>query len=216
MSLTNWLQFKGFKSVKRTKYFKLIGSPLILSALLIGSVILLSNLKGIPIDNMTRDICAVAEIPHYIGFFSQLGGLLWSATATICVFCGLIISNQPGENSMRLFFLFSAAFLIILGLDDVFLLHEEVIPSFGVSERSVYSIYFILMLIYLICFYSTISKTDYILLLIALFFFCVSIICNRFHFWILYEDGAKMGGIVSLLFYFYRTGTSSINTYQKQ
>ncbi len=86
----------------------------------------------------------------------------------------------------------------------------------GVSELIIFLIYFVLMLFYLISFYSIIVKTEYVLLMIALAFFCVSIICDLFHFWILYEDGAKMVGIVYFLFYFSLTGASSINSYTQE
>jgi hypothetical protein len=63
-------------------------------------------------------------------------------------------------------------------------------------------------------FYRLILKTDYFLLVIALFFFAISVALDLFPYSgidpYFYEDGAKLVGIVSWLVYFFNTAEYSI------
>jgi hypothetical protein len=105
---------------------------------------------------------------------------------------------------------------LYLGLDDVFLLHEEVFPRFGVPEEVVLSCYPVFMLFYLFWFYPVILKTEYVLLGTALLFFGISVTVDLFDLsdidlFFLFEDGVKLIGIVSWLAYFFRVGVDVIH-----
>ncbi len=102
---------------------------------------------------------------------------------------------------------------LVLGIDDVFLLHEKVFPWFGVPEEAVVGSYAGFVLFYLVKFYSVILKTEYVLLVMALSFFGLSATLDLVqpHGSYLLEDGAKLVGIVSWLAYFFRTGESAID-----
>jgi hypothetical protein len=178
------------------------------SIFLIGLVVLLNIWKGIPISFLTRDITAISGVPFYTGFFSQIGFLLWITTATLCIFSAHISSKSP-ENIMFKKFLFLFGLLsLFICFDDMFLLHEEVFPFFlGISEIGVFTTYGILVVFLLVKFYPIIIKTDYILLLMAIIFFGLSIVLDLFQIPdlnpYLLEDGVKMFGMVSWFFYFY-------------
>ena len=109
---------------------------------------------------------------------------------------------------------------MLLGLDDIFLLHESVFPYLGIHEKVVYATYAGLVLFYLVKFYPTILKTEYILLVMALGFFALSVIFDKSSIPgidpYLLEDGVKIAGIVSWMFYFYSVGTVAINKYTTQ
>ncbi len=193
----------------------MIGLILAVSAILIGVVLLLHFWKGIPIGRLTKDPTAFGGLSVYTGFLSQIGIFFWSASATVCFFSATVLSRRADRHELKRFLLISALLTLLLGLDDVFLLHEEVLPHFGIPEKLVFGSYAGLFLFYLFRFYPLILETEYVLMAIALFFFGVSIILdlwrppgiNRF----LFEDGAKLIGVVSWLAYFFRVGEYSVN-----
>lgn len=139
----------------------------------------------------------------------------WYASAAICLFSARVLSTQTGNLKIKPFLLVSGLLALILGLDDAFLLHEEVIPRFlGVPEEAVYVIYVGFVLFYLVIFYPVIRKTEYVLLIMAFVFFGVSVSLDFFEppgidpF--LFEDAAKLVGLVSWLAYFFRTSALSL------
>ncbi len=99
-------------------------------------------------------------------------------------------------------------------LDDFFLLHEKIFPIyFGVPEKIVYLGYFGLILCGGVVFKKCIMETEYLVLLIALGFFGLSMFTDAIQgrielilgSWrILFEDGFKLLGIVSWMGYFCR------------
>jgi hypothetical protein len=192
----------------------MIGCILAVSGVLVGMVLFLHFWKGIPIGRLTRDPAAISGSPFYVGFLSQIGIFLWSASAAICMFSAKVLSHT-GSLKVKLFFLVSGLVTLALGLDDAFLLHEEVIPRFfGVPEEAVFVSYAGVVLLYLVIFYSVILKTEYVLLVMALAFFGVSVTLDVFEppgiDPYLFEDGLKLVGIVSWLAYFFRTGASAL------
>ncbi len=186
-----------------------------ISTMLIGLVILLNLWKEIPIGTLTRDPISAAGAPFYTGFFSQIGIFFWATSAAICFFCALVIPKGHRNYRTCQFLFVSGLVTLLLGFDDAFLLHESVFPYFGVPELIIYSIYVGLIISYLVIFLPTILKTDYILLVMALFFFGLSVgldilqipYINPY----IIEDGSKMVGLVSWFFYFLRTTTNTIS-----
>lgn len=182
------------------------------SAVLMSVVLLLHFWKGISIDRLTCDPTAVVKAPSYTGFLSQVGILFWSASAAICMFSAKVLSRHPDNLETKSFLFVSGLLTLVLCLDDVFLLHEQFLLSFfGIPEKVVFIGYAGFMLLYLVRFYSIILNTEYILLGMALVFFAVSIVLDFFDPPIyLFEDGAKLVGIVSWLSYFFRVGTFAV------
>lgn len=194
---------------------------LVVSAFLISPVIILRIWKEVPIANLTRDIAAIAEVPFYTGFFSQIGIFFWVATSTLCIFSASLCLDSQEILGFRKYLYLSGLLTLFLCLDDIFLLHEEVFPLIGIPEKIVFVTYFFIVIYWIVKFYSVILKTDYILLAMALFFFGLSVILDRFPIpdcnQYLFEDGFKMVGIVSWFFYFYSnavTAVSNIKNYQ--
>lgn len=192
-----------------------IGLILAVSAILVGVVLFLHFWKGIPIDKLTGDPTAVGGLPVYTGFLSQIGIFFWSASATVCFFSAKVLSRRADRHKLKRFLLISALLTLLLGLDDVFLLHEALLPRFGIPEKLVVGSYAGLLLLYLFRFFPLILETEYVLMAIALFFFGLSILLDL---WnppgmdpFLFEDGAKLIGLVSWLAYFFRVGEYSVN-----
>lgn len=186
------------------------------SGLLIGFVLILHNYNNIPIGELTRDPIAVVEAPIYTGFFSQAGIFFWAASATVSLFCAMLLYGQKREPTLQKFYFFSGLFVLLLGLDDIFLLHEVVFPMIGISEKAILSMYLIIALSYAIGFVKIILQTDYVLLFIAAFFFGISVILDVTNISgldpYLWEDGAKMTGIISWFGYLACSAYDTIKT----
>jgi len=100
-------------------------------------------------------------------------------------------------------------------LDDAFLLHEAVLPTWGVPEKVVLLCYLGLVAFHLLKSFSTIRKTDYALLGVALVCFGISVAIDGAYRLIgeqyLLEDGAKLVGIISWFLYFFQVGRVAAN-----
>ncbi len=182
---------------------------LILSAFFIGLVALLNLWKETPIAYLTRDPNAIASKPFYFGFFSQIGIFLWAATAAICFFSAKLIKRSQESLTIIRFLVAGGLLTLLLGLDDVFLIHENTEEYFGIPEKVVYATYAIFAISFVLTFSRFILKSNYILFGMALAFFGLSIVLDRFEEYLpdsvdlfLVEDGAKMIGIVSWFIYF--------------
>jgi hypothetical protein len=179
-------------------------------SLIFGFVFALHTWGGVPFKNLTIDVSIIASEPPYIGFLSQLGLLVWSATVSICLL-GASLIYYKDKTSESLFFLITAGLLTsLLTLDDAFLFHEKVLPHIGIPELMVYLSYGGFLLFFLIRFHWFIlGQTDFLLLGIALFFFGASVSTDTFSpFGIneyVLEDGSKFAGIVAWFFYFLQT-----------
>lgn len=173
----------------------------------IGSIFLFHTVEQVPLEVLTRDITAIADLPIYTGILSQIGIFLWIATAAICLFVSQIISDRTHYNYM----VASFSITFYLGLDDAFMFHESILPSIGIHQKIVILIYVIMILFFIWKFRRTILASDYLLMGLAFFSFGLSVIIDNL-FWDqsalitnLIEDGAKFVGILTWLIYYTRT-----------
>lgn len=192
----------------------IIGLIFASSMVLICMVLILHFWQGIPIAKLTRDPVSTFKAPFYIGLLSQVGIFFWSASVAVCMMSVQILSKYQDNRRIKRFLLVSGLLSLMLGLDDVFLLHEQVFPYLGIPEKLVYSSYAGFVLFHLVRFYSVILETEYILLGMSFFFFGVSITLDLLNIPGLdphiFEDSAKLVGIVSWLSYFFRVGVFAI------
>lgn len=192
-----------------------IGLTLAASAVILGGVVLLNLGGGIPMADLIRDPAAIAGMPAYTGLLSQIGLFLWAAAAAICLFCARLASRGgPDEAGMARFFFASGALTLLLGLDDAFLLHEDVFPRIGIPEKVVLASHVLLTAAYLLVFARTIlTRTGHGLLAMALFFFAASVVLDVLNppaMPYLAEDAAKLTGILGWLAYFSCTGLAML------
>jgi len=173
-------------------------------------------LAHIPFGHLTRDTTAVLNAPFYIGLVSNIGMLLWSSCAGICAFTAALLRGNDEDREMQLFLLASCAITSFLLFDDLFLFHEDFCAkSLHIPETVTFAAYGAAISVYFIRFRTTILKTEFILLAIALVFFGLSIIVDeilpgRLRAQFLLEDGFKFLGIVSWLAYFARVCTDHV------
>lgn len=185
-----------------------------LPLLFLFAVVVVSLQMGVSTALFTRDLATTAGQHPFVGVASNLGVMLWTATATICLFTWAILRRSSGEMRFSTFLLCSGLMTMVLAFDDLFLLHEIIFPyHLGVPERIVLISYAATTLWGVATFKKCILKTEYLLLLIALGFFGLSLFVDEFAHqiesligaWrILFEDGFKMLGIVGWFGYFLR------------
>ena len=81
------------------------------------------------------------------------GVVLWMAAAAICLFSAVLLKQQNISNSTFTFMAVSGGFSLVLGIDDLFLLHDRLFPKlFDISEKYFYVLYLFAFLVYLIYF----------------------------------------------------------------
>lgn len=165
----------------------------------------------VPVDDLMRDPAAIASLPPYIGFFSNLGILLWCAAATLCLFTTLILWRANRQRSLTIFLFYSGLWTLLLTLNDLYLLHETVLPKLlSVPEEAILVAYGIAFCTYLVRFRRTIFSTPswgWLGLALGLFFASLTIDLWLAGFMsgpikVFIEDGFKAFGIVSWLGYF--------------
>jgi hypothetical protein len=167
------------------------------------------------IDMFTRDTNAVAGTHPFVGLVSNIGIIIWTLTAAVCLFSGIIILVCSSKKKIASFLLFAGLVTTQLMLDDFFQLHEVIYKCyFGIDEKVVFAVYIFLVAIGLVFFRKIILETRSIILLSAGVFFVLSLLVDHFHshvnemvgpdIRILLEDGFKLFGIVGWFGFFTR------------
>lgn len=178
--------------------------------------VLVATLTNNPIWKLAKDPSEVIGFSPYIGLLSNWGVVLWVAAAAICLFSAVLLKQQQGANSTLTFIAVSGAFSLLLGIDDLFLLHDRLFPKlFHIPENYFYFLYLFAFLAYLICFIRQIIKYEYLLIGAALLFFLLSrrvfITLPFFDQFMTTGDMLKYFGIVFWLAFFYRTALFEVS-----
>jgi hypothetical protein len=188
---------------------------LLISAFFLGIVLGLYWWRGIPVGVLTSDPTSFMGYPFYVGFLSNLGILFWSGTAAICLFSARLISKRKTASPWGRYLYVSGFLTLLLTLDDLFILHEDVLPHYlYLPEHLVYGTYLGIVLIYIIRFRHVILETEYPLLGLALITLSLSVTFDIYPSLggnpSLVHDGLKFIGIVSWLIYFTRLSNSAL------
>jgi hypothetical protein len=158
----------------------------------------------IPLSTLTRDMASIAHVHPLIGVVSNVGILLWSATAVICLFSSSLL-RQQGRHAEARFLLWAGLMTLVLLVDDLFMVHEYIAPvHFHVNEKVVLASYAAAPGAYLLSHRRLILGANYLLLAAAMALFTVSMavdIADGSGWWRLAEDGGKVLGIASWLGY---------------
>jgi hypothetical protein len=182
-----------------------------LTALLVIALVTTSA-TDITLRQLTQDATTVLEGPFYVGILSNVGLLLWSATVTVCFLVAVGLETRI-DRAWRRFLVVSGAFTAVLLVDDLALIHDDILPNYVGISGEVYGVAYVLfMLGYLVSYRHRIRQTDWTLLIVALGFFGVSTVVDLGSTVmsdllppaavVLVEDGAKLLGIGTWLAYF--------------
>jgi len=123
----------------------------------------------------------------------------------------VVMPRPHGSESLRRYLFCSGALTALLLFDDLFLLHEVIFPIFfGIPDEVMLAIYSVLMLFYLLWFGRLVRQSDFLLFVMALGMFSLSIGIDLVSDDYLWEDGAKFIGIVSWFAYFAHVCAASL------
>lgn len=159
----------------------------------------------VPLDRLLQDpIAVIASSGHcchvYDGAMSSLGVLIWCGAAAICMFTALVFWVREGFSARTGFMAIAGTFTAVLTLDDLFMLHDIVLPRYGVPPLLTYASYAALALAYLVLMRREIIRHDVLLFVAAGGLLAVSILIDQVYYSssvvrLLLEDGAKFLGI---------------------
>jgi hypothetical protein len=119
---------------------------------------------GLAPTEMLRDPIMAAggeQSEFYLGLFSNLGVVLWTAAAAICLFAASELASAP-DGEARHFLLYAGFFTLLLMLDDLFMLHENY------ADDVIYIIYGAGFLYYVARFSRLILRLDVVLFALAI------------------------------------------------
>jgi hypothetical protein len=178
-----------------------IGLSLILSLFFYACIEWIHVQRGISYGDLTRDPNAIHNSPKYIGFLSNIGMIFWFAAAGVLLFSASF-AQQNHQNKKVLFFLTNAFLLtLFLGIDDLFMLHDELAHR-GIKEEYFYIVYAIWLLTTIYFYRRIIKITLYPLILVYVTVFGCSIFIDKLITEAyLIEDMLKFVGILNWSFY---------------
>jgi hypothetical protein len=181
-----------------------------------GFTVLVATLTDNPIWKLAKDPAEVIGFSPYIGMLSNWGVVLWMGAAAICLFSAVLLKRQKASSSTFTFIAVSGVFSLLLGMDDLFLLHDRLFPKlFDIRENYFYFLYLFAFLVYLGFFIRQIIKYEYLLFGAALLFFLMSrrvfVTLPFFDQFMTTGDMLKYFGIVFWLAFFYRTALFEVS-----
>ncbi len=172
--------------------------------------IFIATRKDVPLDTLTKDPTAIMGAPFYLGFFSNLSVVIWSCAFAITIFAVYRIRQFRSLRESYFFLLFSAFITLLMTMDDLYQLHEFVLPHYlYVPENAVLLTYFNIYLIYGIRFRKQLEQTDFVVLALSFGFLGLSTAIKLLPLPIpqdtFLKDGFKLFGAVTWLIYYFRT-----------
>ena len=192
-----------FSNIKSSQ--KDIFKALFLIIFLLSMIQFMHIWRGIPYENLVRDPNAIANLPKYIGFISQFGIFLWFASVGICFMGYFLIRGIESVNPQSKYLLYFGIFSLILGLDDAYMLHEELAHR-GLYEEMFFGVYAVMLLVFILKFLKLFFQTHFILLILSGFCLASSIAVDKYdHTLFLLDDSFKVSGIIFWFVYFFRT-----------
>jgi hypothetical protein len=143
------------------------------------------------------DLAGFTGLPPYFGVFSHLGVLAWWGTGVACLLCAWAI--PAGRERMMM--LLAAGLAALLALDDLFMLHERVLPYFGIAEELMLAGYACLGVAYLVAFRDIHLRLEWPLLLAALALLGTSVAVDVALAYspatLILEEATKFAGIIA-------------------
>jgi len=172
--------------------------PTIFLAIIIGQPFV--EPKWMFLDPLTAAEVSGDCCHSYYGFVSTIGVMMWVVTATALLLAAFVLymSGRPG-NLVR-FALTGGVLTGWLALDDALLLHETVLPSFGIPQNLVLLTYVVLGGLYVLGSWRVILRNDFWILAVGCGTLALSIAVDTIYHSLLptlvdLEDGAKFFGM---------------------
>lgn len=167
----------------------------------IVTLFVVTQVLGLHPARALRDPASYLAYPFYVGGFSHLGVLgWWSAAAFGALGAVTLRAGSAERQAMQWAALLSA----MLALDDLFMVHEEVVPTYvGLPDVVPIGLLGVVAVVYLWRFRMLHLQIAPVLLALALLFLGGSVALDQLRhggadesgIGVLFEDGAKLTGI---------------------
>jgi hypothetical protein len=176
----------------------------------LAAAVLVKVRMDVPWYFVMGDPATTTRSPFFLGFISNVGALAWTATATVFLFRHFLERTVAGPSAWSRFLLCSGLFVALLGLDDLFLIHDQVVPDYlSASQGAVVAAYAAAGCAYLGVFRHQIALTAYPVLFAAFALLAISVGLDQLQDrWSIYlpasgflEDAAKLLGVGTWLSY---------------
>lgn len=145
------------------------------------------------------------------GGFSMVGNFAWVGAATAFLLTGAVLRSREGRSERNSFFLAGGGVFLLLGIDDAFVVHDnlaEVVLGKDAAEPIIFSILSIVILAWLVRFRRQILATSYVILALALVGLGVPFLLDLRHlidlnpeWWWAVEESMELAGVMTLLVY---------------
>lgn len=125
---------------RRWAYAAALGAGGAGSALLLAVALAAAEATDRSVSFFTRDPLAVLEAPIYTGAVSTVGVMIWWSGGIASLLAAAVL--WPERRAAAQALLAGGLLTVGLAFDDLFLVHEEVLPDiFGIPEKVVYLAY---------------------------------------------------------------------------
>jgi hypothetical protein len=105
-------------------------------ALCLGCALVAGQVFDLPPSTFYRDPVALYSENFAIGWLSNLGAVCWFAAASVLLFTASLVAG-PERTSLLAF----GGVTLLLGVDDLFLVHEGVFPFIGLPGPLLIALY---------------------------------------------------------------------------
>ena len=176
----------------------------------------LSAIAGIKGILVIRDLAQTCDSPLGVGLISNLGYLLWIATAAIALFTAYATPTYS-QHKLKDLLLCGGWFSFILCIDDMFLLHDRYI-----GQTFLYIVYAIFAFLIVFKFRDQLVKIGGEIFILAVTLLAFSVLTDKFQFDIgdimpikyetiqLFEEGVKFLGITTWLYFWWSASSKFI------
>jgi hypothetical protein len=145
------------------------------------------------------------------GGFSMVGVFAWVGAATAFLLAGAVLRSREGPSERSWFFLTGGFVFLLLGIDDGFVVHDnlaEVVLGHDASEPIIFAVLSALLLAWLVRFRRQILASSYVILGLALLGLGVPFVLDLRHlvgvnpgWWWAIEEPMELAGVMTLLVY---------------
>ena len=176
----------------------------------------LSAMAGIKGILVIRDLAQTCDSPLGVGLISNLGYLLWIATAAIALFTAYATPTY-NQHKLKDLLLCGGWFSFILCIDDMFLLHDRYI-----GQTFLYVVYAIFAFLIVFKFRDQLLKNGGEIFILAATLLAFSVLTDKFQRDItdtipikyetiqLFEEGVKFLGITTWLYFWWSASSKFI------
>lgn len=195
-------------------FLAIVAAHLALQVILVTAVLA----RGKPVDDLYRDLIAIAQVPLWSGMISQIGGMTMSGAAAIGLFSYYAADVRQRQALRHLFF--AGALSAVLAVDDILLVHDGWLARLGVPEAVTQAAYGLAAAAFVIAFRARLWSMDrlaQVCLLGALGMMGCSAtadILMESAANLYLEEGAKQMGFVLWLLFIARAGACALSATQ--